>query len=98
MNVYADTIGSPAGGLAFAVNGEGTLVALHFVEGDGERSMEETLEDEGFQVLRDEGRTAPAREELREYYAGERREFGLPLAFVGSGWQKAVWRELTLIP
>ena len=98
MNVYADTAESPAGELAFAVDGEGALVSLHFVEGDGELTMEEALEDEGFEVSRDEGRTEPAREELRQYYAGGRREFGVPLSFVGSAWQKAVWRELTRIP
>ena len=98
MNAYVDSVGSPAGELAFAVDGEGALVALHFVEGDGDHGMEEALEDEGFVVSHDEGRTARAREELREYYAGERREFGLPLVLVGSEWQKAVWRELTRIP
>ncbi|MDQ3361329.1 MAG: methylated-DNA--[protein]-cysteine S-methyltransferase [Actinomycetota bacterium] len=98
MNVYVDTVESPAGDLAFAVDGEGALVSLHFVEGDGDIEMEDALEAEGFRLLRDEGRTARAREELREYYAGERREFGLPLALVGSEWQKAVWRELTRIP
>ena len=98
MKVYVDRVGSPAGDLAFAVDGEGTLVALHFVEGDGDYGLEEALEDEGFVVSQDEGRTARARGELREYYAGERREFGLPILLVGSEWQKAVWRELTRIP
>lgn len=98
MNAYVDSVGSPAGELAFAVDGEGALVALHFVEGDGDHGVEEALEDEGFVVSYDEGKTARAREELREYYAGERREFGLPLLLVGSEWQKAVWRELTRIP
>jgi methylated-DNA-[protein]-cysteine S-methyltransferase len=98
MNVYVDTVESPAGELAFAVDEEGALVALHFVEDDGDYGMEEALEDEGFVVSRDEGRTARAREELREYYAGERREFGMRIRLVGSEWQKAVWRELTRIP
>ena len=98
MNAYVDTVGSPAGELDFAVNEGGALVALHFVESDGGHSIQDALEDEGFRVSRDEARTAPAREELQEYYAGERREFGLPLAFVGSEWQKAVWTELTRIP
>lgn len=98
MKAYVDTVGSPAGELDFAVDEAGALVALHFVESDGGDSMQDALEDEGFQVLRDEARTAPAREELREYYAGERREFGVPLALAGSEWQKAVWKELTRIP
>lgn len=98
MNVYVDTIGSPAGELAFAVDEEGALLFLRFAEGDGQVALEEELEEEGYLLLRDGARTARAREELREYYAGGRREFGLPLALVGSEWQKAVWRELTRIP
>ena len=98
MRAYVDTVESPAGELAFAVDGEGALISLHFAESTDGTDMEETLWDEGFEVSRDEGRTAAAREELREYYAGERREFGLPLALAGSEWQKTVWRELTRIP
>lgn len=98
MKAYVDTVASPAGDLAFAVDGEGALVFLEFVERDGGRGMEEALWDEGFEVSRDEGFSAAAREELREYATGRRREFGLPLALVGSEWQKAVWMELTRIP
>lgn len=98
MNAYVDTVGSPAGELAFAVDEEGALVALEFAERDGGAGMEEALRDEGFEVSRDEERTAAAGAELREYAAGNRREFGSPLALVGSEWQKAVWRELTRIP
>ncbi len=98
MYVYVDTVESPAGELALAVDGEGALIYLKFVEGNSNLTVEEELEDEGFEVSRDEARTAPAREELREYYAGERREFGVPVSLVGSEWQKAVWRELTRIP
>lgn len=36
--------------------------------------------------------------ELDEYFAGERRTFDLPLLFVGTEFQKAVWRELLNIP
>ena len=98
MNAYVDKVESPAGELAFAVDREGALVALQFAESLDRTDMEEELWDEGFEVSRDGARTAGAREELREYCAGERREFGLPLALVGSEWQKAVWRELTRIP
>lgn len=40
--------------------------------------------------------TAEAR--LDEYFAGERREFDVPLMFAGTEFQKAVWNELLLIP
>ena len=36
--------------------------------------------------------------QLRRYFAGELREFSLPLEFVGTEFQKSVWRELTAIP
>lgn len=36
--------------------------------------------------------------ELREYFAGRRKVFDLPLAPAGSAFQQAVWRELCLVP
>lgn len=48
---------------------------------------------------------APGREplattvrQLREYFAGQRREFDLPLHIQGTPFQRRVWRELTAIP
>jgi AraC family transcriptional regulator of adaptative response/methylated-DNA-[protein]-cysteine methyltransferase len=38
------------------------------------------------------------REELREYFAGERRRFSVPIAFPGSDFQQRVWRGLLRIP
>lgn len=37
-------------------------------------------------------------EELREYLAGSKSTFTVPLAFEGTGFQEAVWREIALIP
>lgn len=39
-----------------------------------------------------------AETQLDEYFAGERREFDVPLMFAGTEFQKAVWNELMLIP
>ncbi len=36
--------------------------------------------------------------QLREYFAGERRSFNLPLDFVGTDFQKKVWNALVAIP
>lgn len=41
---------------------------------------------------------ADALVQLREYLAGERRHFELPLAPHGTAFQRAVWSELTRIP
>ena len=39
-----------------------------------------------------------AARQLKEYFAGKRREFDLPLRMAGTEFQQRVWRELTKIP
>jgi AraC family transcriptional regulator of adaptative response/methylated-DNA-[protein]-cysteine methyltransferase len=39
-----------------------------------------------------------AQEELAQYFAGKRTEFGVPLVYPGSPFQRAVWQELLKIP
>jgi methylated-DNA-[protein]-cysteine S-methyltransferase len=98
VKAYVDEIESPAGPLAFAVDEDGALMRLHFVESDYGPVMEAELEDEGYTVETVESRTAGVRKELAEYISGRRKTFDVPLAFVGSVWQEAVWMELTRIP
>ena len=98
MRAYVEAIESPAGPLVLAVNDAGALLWLQLADGDYERTVEQELEREGFKVEREPSWTARACEELMEYCAGTRREFGLPLAVVGTEWQKAVWEALTRIP
>jgi AraC family transcriptional regulator, regulatory protein of adaptative response / methylated-DNA-[protein]-cysteine methyltransferase len=38
------------------------------------------------------------RKQLKEYFAGKRKEFSVPLAAPGSTFQQAVWKELMNIP
>jgi methylated-DNA-[protein]-cysteine S-methyltransferase len=38
------------------------------------------------------------REQLAEYFAGERQQFDLPLKLVGTPFQQRVWQELQQIP
>jgi len=38
------------------------------------------------------------RDQLDAYFAGERREFDLPLAPAGTAWQRAVWDALQGVP
>jgi methylated-DNA-[protein]-cysteine S-methyltransferase len=44
------------------------------------------------------GPVGEAIRQLREYFAGRRREFDLPLAPKGTEFQKSVWRRLQEIP
>jgi methylated-DNA-[protein]-cysteine S-methyltransferase len=39
-----------------------------------------------------------AREQLAEYFAGERQQFDVPLKLVGTAFQLRVWQELVRIP
>jgi methylated-DNA-[protein]-cysteine S-methyltransferase len=80
---------SPIGPLT-VVREDGELVRLamsppgRFVDAElGERT------DEGF---------AEVVAQLGEYFAGERTAFDLPLRPVGSGFELAVWEQLTRIP
>ena len=54
----------------------------------------------GVEPTQDESLTifADTHVQLREYFAGERRRFDLPLAASGTEFQRAVWHTLTLIP
>jgi methylated-DNA-[protein]-cysteine S-methyltransferase len=44
------------------------------------------------------GPVAEAVRQLREYFAGKRTDFDLPLALAGTDFQRKVWRKLQEIP
>ena len=44
------------------------------------------------------GAVGEALRQLREYFAGHRKQFDLPLAPQGTAFQKSVWRQLQQIP
>jgi len=95
---YVDTIDESPGPFAFAVDNEGSLVWLQFLDGDYPRSIEAELERKGYQPASDLERTARARTELLDYCRGARQAFTLPLSLTGTDWQVAVWQALTRIP
>jgi len=47
---------------------------------------------------RDDASFAAVREQLAEYFAGERQTFDVPLKFGGTEFQRRVWQELVRIP
>jgi len=83
---FFTTVGSPVGRLTLVGAGD-ELVGLHF---EGERPPKG--------AVRDDRRLRDAALQLDEYFAGRRTRFDLPLAPVGTPFQKAVWRALTRIP
>ena len=76
---------SPVGTLRLSEE-NGALTELLFEAWDGKTPKAET------ELLR------VAQRELREYFAGERREFTLPLSPKGTPFQRRVWDALLTIP
>ena len=90
QQILHTTIESPIGELLL-VGDEESLRGLYMQEGkrpyrvaDHWRNAEEPF--------------AAVREQLSEYFAGERTEFDLPLESVGSEFDRSVWAELERIP
>ena len=86
MNAYAHTLDSPIGPLTLVVNADGALTHILFAH-----------QAPPADVSWDADRCAAAATQLREYFAGERTDFDLPLAPAGSDFQRRVWDELRRI-
>ncbi|WP_432056319.1 methylated-DNA--[protein]-cysteine S-methyltransferase [Streptomyces sp. bgisy022] len=84
-------IDSPYGPLTLVADDDGVLCGLYMTE-QRHRPAEETFGD------RDDTPFAEAREQLSAYFAGELKEFTLPLRPHGTPFQRRVWDELRRIP
>lgn len=60
--------------------------------------LQQHLPDPGSFGDRNDSLYPEAREQLGEYFAGQRTEFAMPLAPVGTDFQKRVWQQLRQIP
>ncbi|MFC9245548.1 methylated-DNA--[protein]-cysteine S-methyltransferase [Streptomyces sp. NPDC057136] len=83
-------VDSPYGPLTLVAT-DGVLAGLYMV-GQRHRPPEETFGDP------DPRPFGPAIQQLDAYFAGELREFDLPLRLAGTPFQRSVWAELTRIP
>lgn len=82
---------SPVGPLFLAASEKG-LVRLEF------EARVQKLDDKTIQLSESKSRISPYLNELDEYFAGERREFSMPLDLRGTPFQLACWRALVAIP
>ncbi len=87
---YYTTFDTPVGELLASADSDGGIAGLHFLDGHRLPTRD------GW--VRDDQALAPLREQLEQYFAGERRGFELELAPRGSAFQLAVWRALRTIP
>lgn len=94
---------SPLGTLFLAASDRG-LVALEF---DARLPGQQTIrpnprdlreEKQGSQFKESAGEMLRYTKELKEYFAGKRREFSFPLDLRGTDFQVACWRALVAIP
>lgn len=86
------TIPSPVGRLTLVASDTGLAAVLW--EDDSPKRVPLAIggEDTKHPVLRE------AERQLKEYFAGKRMEFDLPLDFHGTAFQKRVWQALLKIP
>ena len=90
MDAIFTRIDSPIGPLTLTGDGE-TLTSLHMELHRGRPGPAPV-------ARRDDGAFRDAREQLDAYFAGELRQFDVPLAPIGSPWQMRVWDALREIP
>jgi methylated-DNA-[protein]-cysteine S-methyltransferase len=86
------TVGSPVGELTIVTSDAG----LRFVLWEGEHVDGIDLGD--IPRADDDPILVAARAQLTEYFAGERKQFDLPLDVVGTPFQRSVWLGLAEIP
>jgi O6-methylguanine-DNA--protein-cysteine methyltransferase len=86
------------GPLTFAVDAEGRLLWLQFLDGDYPNDIAREIERRGFQPRGDAGQGDRVRQEILEYCHGQRRAFSVPLRLIGTAWQQEVWHAVTRIP
>lgn len=92
MTLASTFFPSPVGRLTLVASDD-ALVAVLWENDDPQRvRLETAVERPGHPVL------ARAEGELREYFAGKRSAFSLPLEPRGTPFQKEVWRALAGIP
>lgn len=89
-SLFYTSIDSPIGELLLLGDGE----ALHGLYMQNGRKPAQVAP----QWRRSAAPFAGVRDELREYFAGERISFQTPLAMDGSGFELRVWHALTEIP
>jgi methylated-DNA-[protein]-cysteine S-methyltransferase len=86
------TIPSPVGRLTLVASDAGLAAVLWEDDSPKRVPLAAASEDPKHPVLRQ------AEQQLKEYFAGKRTSFDLPLDFHGTDFQKRVWKALLKIP
>ena len=99
---YSDSLPTPLGELAFALDPDGALVAVAFGPPAALAplcGLGPAITDTAQALAPAPARTAIAREKFVAYFADARRSFDVPVApRIGTPFQRRVWQALTRIP
>lgn len=98
MRPWLHRIDSPVGPIRAALDLQGRVAYLGFVDHEPRMRLMASLELRSVDFTRDPSAVAALRGQLGEYFAGRRRAFDLPLALDGTAFRKRVWAELAAIP
>lgn len=90
--IHYDLVPGPLGAMLLVARGDG-LAGIQF---EGER-WQSALGDD-WRRTPDHPLLRAARGELDEYFAGRRTRFDLPLAPIGTPFQRAVWAAIAAVP
>jgi methylated-DNA-[protein]-cysteine S-methyltransferase len=88
--MWFDEFNSPIGMLRVAVDETG----LRYILFESNKHLPKQLSD----WRQDRSPTAQAREQLLQYFAGQRSEFDLPFRLDGTDFQQRTWKKLASIP
>ncbi|MEV5342343.1 methylated-DNA--[protein]-cysteine S-methyltransferase [Streptomyces sp. NPDC052676] len=91
MNTYWTHLDSPVGRLLLTADPSGALTSLTVPGQKGARTVEENWRE-------DPGPFREAAAQLAAYFAGELKEFDLPLRAHGTPFRERVWEALDTIP
>lgn len=82
-STYLDYLESPLGWVEISASDEG-VESVYFVDSRGRGEPNKITEQ--------------CKQQLQEYFDGNRKRFDLPLSPKGTDFQREVWRQLSLIP
>lgn len=97
-DLYSTVVASPCGPLFCVVDKGGAVVRIEFAKGRTAEQVRQDLTDQGIEPTDNRGRTAELRQQLEQFFAGDRRHFDLRLAPRGTQFQLVAWKQLCEIP
>jgi methylated-DNA-[protein]-cysteine S-methyltransferase len=92
MSLFYKFMDSPVGQLKLVASDKGLVAILWHDDKPRRVPLTDLVEDPRHSIL------AKTEQQLREYFAGKRKAFDLPLDMRGTTFQKNVWEALLAIP